>query len=123
MNWLPFSQMLTAGDFQVEGSKPQGRRADKLVVTPDYFRAVGQRFVKGRGFTADDRERAPAVVVISESVANKLWPNGDAIGKRISMNDKPTGADWITIVGIVNDVVQSSVTAKPIPRPTSRWPR
>jgi predicted permease len=114
VNWLPFSHALIAGDFQIEGgTKPPGRWADKMVITPDYFRAVGQQVIEGRSFTADDRAGAPKVVIVSQSLAKKLWPSTSAIGKRISMSDQPTDADWLTIVGVVNEVVQNSVTEQP----------
>jgi predicted permease len=113
VNWLPFSHMLIAGDFQIEGGgKPPGRWADKMVVTPDYFRAVGQHIVAGRAFTDDDRAGAPPVAIVSRSIADRLWPDG-AVGKRIAMSDKPTAADWMTVVGVAEDVVQNSVTEKP----------
>ena len=113
VNWLPFSHALIAGDFQIEGGgKPPGRWADKMVVTPEYFRAVGQRVIKGRAFSAEDRAGAPRVAIMSSSVAEKLWPGGQAVGHRIAMTDTPVEADWITIVGIVDDVIQNSVTDK-----------
>jgi putative ABC transport system permease protein len=54
-------------------------------------------------------------VVVSQLVAERLWPNGDALGKRISMEDQPTASDWLTIVGIVDDIVQYDVKDKPTP--------
>ena len=116
VNWLPFSHALIAGDFQVEGGgKMPGRWADKMVVTPNYFRAIGRRVVKGRPFTADDRAGAPRVAIVSKSVADKLWHDGLAIGHRIAMTNTPAEKDWITIVGIVDDVIQNSVTERPDP--------
>jgi putative ABC transport system permease protein len=116
VNWLPFSHALIAGDFQIEGGgKPPGRWADKMVVTPDYFRAVGQRVVQGREFTGDDRAGAVRVAIVSKSVGEKLWPGGHAIGHRIAMTNTPTEKDWITIVGVVDDVIQNSVTEQPDP--------
>jgi predicted permease len=116
VNWLPFSHALIAGDFQVEGgAKLPGRWADKMVVTPSYFRAIGQRIVQGRAFAATDGANAPRVAIMSKSVAEKLWPGGTAIGHRIAMTDTPEEKDWIRIVGVVDDVVQNSVTEKPDP--------
>jgi putative ABC transport system permease protein len=69
--------------------------------------------VSGRGFTERDNMTSPGVAIISESVARQLWPGGDAIGKRISMEDKPKPEDWLTIVGIVRNVRQQSLTDTP----------
>jgi len=71
-------------------------------VTPDYFRAMSIKLVRGRLFTEQDRMGAPLVAVISEGMAKKLWPGIDPIGRTLKMfNDK---APWVTIVGIVADV-------------------
>jgi putative ABC transport system permease protein len=60
----------------------------------------------GRGFAASDGPTAERVAVISQSVANRFWPSESPIGKRITMTDKPTPTDWMTIVGVVDDIVQ-----------------
>jgi putative ABC transport system permease protein len=110
VNWIPFKQELVRGDFQLEDGRhlPRGFLVDKPVVSPDYFRTMGIQLLSGRGFTDRDNSTAPGVAVVSESVARRLWPRGDAIGKRISMEDKPKPGDWLTIVGIVRDVRQQS---------------
>jgi hypothetical protein len=48
-------------------------------------------------------------------VAHTLWPAGDAIGKRISMEDQPKAGDWLTIVGVVRDVRQENLAGTPTP--------
>jgi putative ABC transport system permease protein len=71
-------------------------------VTPDYFRTMSIRLIRGRVFTEQDRMGAPLVAVISERMAKKLWGGADPIGRTIKMfNEK---APWATIVGIVADV-------------------
>jgi putative ABC transport system permease protein len=49
------------------------------------------------------------VVIISQGVAKRLWPNESPIGKRLTMTDKPTPKDWMTIVGVVDDVVHGGL--------------
>jgi predicted permease len=71
-------------------------------VTPDYFRAMSIRLLRGRTFTEQDRIGAAPVAVISEGMAKKLWPGVDPIGHRLKMfGDQAT---WATIVGVVADV-------------------
>jgi ABC-type antimicrobial peptide transport system permease subunit len=53
------------------------------------------------------------VVLVTQSVARTLWPGEDPLGKRISMEDDPKPQDWLTIVGVVDDVRQQSLTGQP----------
>ena len=50
-------------------------------VTPGFFQTMGVKILRGRGFTDADRAGAPAVIVLEDSLAKKLWPDQDAIGK------------------------------------------
>ena len=72
--------------------------------TPDYFRTMGTRIVRGRGFSPEDRHGAQSVLVISESMARVLWPGQEALGKcaRVWRDTMPCA----TIVGIAEDMVQ-----------------
>lgn len=72
---------------------------------PEFFRTFGVRLVRGRAFTERDDSSAPLVAIVSESVARRLWPGEDAIGKRIRL---PSGGilggdGWRTVVGVVHD--------------------
>jgi putative ABC transport system permease protein len=106
----PMSDVWVMGDFAVEGPTPlpRGYMVDKPVVSPGYFATLGIRLLAGRDFTAADRAGAPGVVVVSETVARRLWPNQNAVGKRISMQEQPGPTDWLTVIGVVNDVVQDA---------------
>ncbi len=75
--------------------------------TTDYFEAMGTRIIRGRGFSPEDRAGAPPIVVVSEAMANVLWPGKDALGECIRI-----GADTMpcsTVVGIAEDMVQQSL--------------
>lgn len=76
-------------------------------VTPDYFRAMGIRLVRGRVFTAQDDAKAPRVAIINETLAHQFFPNEDPIGKRINVTNGPDA--WREIVGIVADIKQYGV--------------
>lgn len=69
--------------------------------TPGYLEALGIPVLRGRGFTSADRAGAPPVALVSRSLAARLWPNENAVGKRIGY---PFPGPWLTIVGIVPDV-------------------
>jgi len=113
-SFAPMGAVGVMGDFVVDGPTPfpKGYSVDKTLVTPGYFAAMGVRLLRGRDFTANDDDHAPSVVIVSERVARRIWPNDDALGKRISMADKPRPQDWLTVVGVANDVMQDGVTEK-----------
>jgi predicted permease len=115
VNWRPFGDMIVAGDFSVENGPvlPSGYWADKLAVSPDYFRALGIRVQRGRAFTAADRIGAQKVVIVSRALADRFWPDGDAIGKRIAVTREPGPDDWLTIVGVVDAILQRAITDPP----------
>src|SRR5439155_1079297 len=90
----------------VEGRPPsppgQSPSANWYSVSSDYFRAMGIPLIRGRVFTEQDASTAPRVTVINETMARKIFPGEDPIGKRISMGiDSQAMRE---IVGIVRDV-------------------
>jgi putative ABC transport system permease protein len=84
------------------------------VVTPDYFAALGITLKAGRFFTVGDRADSEPVVILGESAARRLWPNDNAIGKRLLTIDGPVDPQghprWQRIVGIVGDVRYREIT-------------
>jgi len=71
------------------------------VVTSDYFSVIRQPVLRGRAFTASDREGAPLVAVITPGIAEKLWPGLDPIGRTISSNY--LADQWMTVVGVITE--------------------
>src|SRR5262249_16868852 len=99
----------------VEG-EPEDRagvRATKLAATGGYFRALGIPLLKGRAFNDRDTPDSPGVVIISETLARDLWPNEDALGKRI--NTGLGGKPCREVIGVVGDVKQWELGAPPAP--------
>jgi predicted permease len=75
------------------------REAQQRVIMPGYFRTLGVPLRAGRVFTDQDREGAPLVIVISEAMARRDWPNETAIGKGVKFQ-----GEWRTVVGVVADI-------------------
>ena len=75
------------------------------VITPGYLDAVGLPLVRGRDFNEEDGTDGRLVVILNQSAAKKLWPNQDAIGKRLRF-DHHEG--FATVVGITADVRQTA---------------
>jgi putative ABC transport system permease protein len=89
--------------------KPRGQEisADMYVVTPGYLRAMGIRLLKGRMLTEQDTERSQPAALINDRMATVLWPDQDAIGKRIRFPGLPgEPIKWRSIVGVVASVKQ-----------------
>lgn len=115
VNWLPLNRALIRGDFELDGGRPipKGLFVDKPAASPDYFRAMGIRLLQGRTFSERDTDDAPAVAIVSQSAARDLWPNEDPVGQRVSLENNPKPRDWLTVVGVVEDVRQQNVTDQP----------
>ena len=69
---------------------------------------------RGRDFDARDAKGTPAVAVVSETAATRLWPGEDPIGKRFNFGD-PSEPEWIAIVGVVGDIRHRALAQSPQP--------
>ena len=83
-------------------------------VSADYFRTLGIPIVRGRAFTTLDRLGTPPVVIVSQSFAQKYFPQGDALGKRISVTNGPQ--QWREIVGVAGDVKHQGIDSPTQPQ-------
>jgi predicted permease len=119
-NWLPLGIAQSSTGMFAEG-KPVPP-ASKLPhayyynVTPGYFRTMQTRLIAGRDFAQTDRKGAPPVAIVNQTLARRLFPNEDALGKRIGQ-----GGAWIQIVGIVQDGKYQSLNDTSTP--AVFWPR
>jgi predicted permease len=94
--------------FAVEGRPlPDPGKApstDIARVTPDAIKAMGIPLLAGRYFTESDNEKGERVCIIDTTMAESIWPGENPIGKRISINGRPTdpkSIQWMTVVGVV----------------------
>jgi len=99
------------------GEAEPGGEADKAAIrmaTPEYFGTIGIPILAGRNFTAQDRRETPAVIVVSESFARKVWPDGQAIGRQL-MLDYNRGKYAYQVVGITRDIRYYGLKSEPKP--------
>lgn len=90
-----------------DGDPANEPRGQVRVASPGYFETMGIPLKQGRLFTAQDRWEAPQVVLVSEELARRFFPNGDAIGRYIDTGWGREGHKLGgTVVGIVGDVKQ-----------------
>ena len=116
VNWLPLGTQHLNGDFAIEGAAQNPRfNVDKTVASPDYFRAMGIRLRRGREFNAQDRASGLGVAIVSRSVAQTIDASEDVIGRRVSIWGQPDRPNWLTIVGVVDDVRQLGPAQKSHP--------
>ena len=108
------SQLPLSGDSDVYGARFEQDPPDvgypvyRYAVSPGYFEALGIPLRHGRLLDDRDRENTPPVVVISESLARRRFPNQDPIGKRVHIGGLPTSPMY-TVVGVVGDIKQMSL--------------
>ena len=95
-----------AGRPVPEGTLPPG--VDYRAVSASFFDVLRQPVLTGRGITPADQAGTMPVVVVSESMAKKFWPAGQAIGSQIRIGAEP----WLTIVGICGDVIHDWFDAR-----------
>ena len=72
-------------------------------VTPDYFQVMGVPLKEGRAFTAADREDSAGVVILSQAVAELLWPDSSPVGARVKWGGPENQSPWLEVIGVVGD--------------------
>jgi putative ABC transport system permease protein len=72
--------------------------------------------LRGRGFEEADTQGHPSVAIVDETMARRLWPGQDPIGKRIvPAQSARAPADWFEVIGVVRDVLDRTLAASPAP--------
>ena len=108
---LPLSQMFAWGPITVEGRvPPPGEKfinADIRMASGHYFQTMEIPLRAGRLFKDEDMADKPRVAIVDDTMAQRLWPGQDPIGKRFHNGGiRETGSPWITVVGMVRPVKQ-----------------
>jgi len=93
-------------------------RADFRTAGPEYFRAAGIPLLEGREFSITDRKGSGRVVIVNKTLADRLFPGKDPIGKRIAwtgdvLRFTPISGDWRTIVGVAGNTRDGGLDAEP----------
>ncbi|HEV2122563.1 MAG TPA: FtsX-like permease family protein, partial [Chloroflexota bacterium] len=104
---LPLSGNFSTSLFTAEGHEvPEGQQlsAQLYPTAGDYLRAMQIPLLRGRDFTpAEQWDSAARVVLVNETVAERIWPDADPIGKRIRVGSDANGP-WYTVIGVVGNV-------------------
>jgi putative ABC transport system permease protein len=126
---LPLTQTRFQLTFTIdgkEGDPTNEPRGQVRVASADYFTTMGIATVKGRTFTPQDRWDSPPVIVISQELARRFFPNGDAIGRHIDTGWHREGHTLGgEIIGIVGDVKHFDLATESPPAyyaAADQWP-
>ena len=114
---LPFGPGGWQAGITIEGMPdpaPQDNpTVDAAAISPDYFRTMGIPLIQGRWFTEEDDARGPGVVLVSQTMARRFWPDQDALGQRLKFGPYSSERPWLTVVGIVGDVRRLGLETAP----------
>ena len=101
--------------------------ADYRMASPDYFKASGIPLLQGNYFTDGDNATSAHVVILNKTVADKLFPGIDPIGRRIAWTGEvlkfigiPEN-EWRTVVGVVGNTKDGGLDAAPMPAIFTPW--
>jgi hypothetical protein len=78
--------------------------AEIVVVSPDYFKALGAPLLAGRFFDEGDRRDSQSVAIVDRSTARRYWPGESPIGKRVKIGRAQSSNPLATIVGVAGDL-------------------
>ena len=97
----------SSASFEVDGQPvPEAKRSSALVqaASADGFAVLGIEIRQGRGFQESEVAGTADVAVVSEALARRFWPAGDALGGRLRLGD----GDWLRVVGVAADLREPS---------------
>ena len=117
-SWIPYGDGGGNAQFSIEG-KPWHDASEtptvtNLAVSPNYLQMVHVPLIQGRELSEQDRSDSQQVGLISQSMAKRYWPAGDAIGHHIRIGGNDSKNPWMTIVGIVGDVKMDWSSTRPL---------
>ncbi|HJU64753.1 MAG TPA: FtsX-like permease family protein, partial [Gemmatimonadaceae bacterium] len=111
---VPLSGERNRESFQIDGRERitgDSRFVRFNAVGPSYFSTMGIPMRNGREFEESDRIGAPLVAIVNEAMAKRFWPDGDALGKRFTYGQAGENAEWLTIIGVVDDMRRTGYDA------------
>jgi putative ABC transport system permease protein len=119
---LPFTGLGSGTSFTIEGrpaSPGNELMTDVRVIEPDYFRTMRIPLQRGRLFTSGEDARESHVVIVSDALVQRYFPNQNPLGKKITIDMKDQNLPS-EIVGVVGDVRHFGLDSTP--HPTVYWP-
>jgi len=103
---------LSIEDGSLESSRDL--RAERIRISPDYFKVMQAPLLRGRFFTEDDEDGKQPVAIIDETTARKYWPNRDPLGRPLRFGQDRTRSR-MTVVGVVQDIKNDGLDITGVP--------
>ena len=123
VNNPPFGGGWDVPRFTAEGQTAERAAANPALnlesIFPNYFATLQIPMLRGRAFTEADREGAQLAAIISEDVAERMWPGQDPIGKRLVFGSIEPDEPWLIVVGVARSLRYRELDS---PRPTIYLP-
>lgn len=136
-NTQPLGDAVLGWSYTPEGEN-DARRAVMVGIEGGYFRSMGIPLLAGREFTTADARGTAGVAIVSRALERAVWPGESAVGRRIRIPDLPAppaflpggaapsgskgtrvterdGERWVTVVGVVDDVLRKRLVDAPSP--------
>jgi macrolide transport system ATP-binding/permease protein len=103
------SLLYIEGEASVRDQLDEDSLLSYQTVATDYFKTMGIALVGGRDFGEGDTATAPQVVIVNETLARRLAPDGNAVGKRVRMDSK---GEYLEVVGVAKDIKYNQLAEK-----------
>jgi putative ABC transport system permease protein len=110
---LPLASTIGDSGLRVEGFTPPpgtGAKGDWQIASAGYLEAIGERVIRGRSITPDDKTDTMLVALINEEMARRYWAGRDPIGGRFQLGGGAQNRPFVTVVGLVADVRHNGIT-------------
>lgn len=113
---MPYFALQAEGEAPLSPSEGVGGVVGWRCVTPDYFSALGIPVLRGRAFTEQDRAPQEHTIILNQALAQRLFPNGEALGKTIQFHtDRDALTAAFTVIGITGNTQNQGLGGRPGP--------
>ncbi len=111
-DWVPLFRGAGGARVEIPGYQPppgEELSVSNAFVAPDYFKTMQARLAEGREFTEADDSRAPARVIINQTMARRFWPGQSPVGRHFSWNERR-----VEVIGVAKDFKYDQLNAPPV---------
>ncbi|MGH9940494.1 MAG: ABC transporter permease, partial [Blastocatellia bacterium] len=108
--WLSSGRVRVRLPEQAQNRPEDQFQAEYHEIAPRFFETLKIPFIQGRDFNDGDRPGAPRVVVVNETLAKRMWPDGAPLGRSLIVNDQP-----YQVIGVFKDAQLRNATETPLP--------